>query len=133
VQRLLQLHAAPIIFSFHSFPRFQTSYDKPFPWNFTLHYNREPRVAEVFKDYFKTHHPDIFLGDNEPYDLTQLDTGGAVIHGESRGLPALLIEIPNDRMNKDEETDFWSDVIVGALKQAAYLYNPDSYQVPAAA
>lgn len=133
VNRLMDLHKTPIIFSFHSFPRFQTSYEKPFPWNFTLHYNKDHRIADVFKEYLQNNHPDISIGDNEPYNLKQLNTGGAVIHGENRGLPALLIEIPNDQMNKDAETDFWSDVICNALKEAARIYNPDSFDISAAA
>ena len=115
VDRLQKIHQMPVIFSFHSFPRHQTSYDKPFEWNFTLHYNEDERVANIFKDHFSTHFPDVKVGDNDPYNLKELKTGGVLIHGERRGLPYLLIEIPNDQMVENDEIDHWSNVVSDIL------------------
>lgn len=116
VDRLQNIHQTPIIFSFHSFPRHQTSYPEPFPWNFTLHYKKDERVAGIFKEHLAAHYPDVFVGDNEPYNLKELPGCGITIHGERRGLPNLLIEIPNDQMTNDEETTHWANIVTEILK-----------------
>lgn len=116
IKRLMAVHKAPALFSFHSFPRHQTSYDEPFPWNFTLHYNEDPRIADIFKEHLARHYPDVFVGDNEPYNLKALKTGGIIIHGESRGLPYLLIEVPSDQMENEDGVNYWSGVITDVLR-----------------
>ncbi len=115
LKRLMDKGVNPVLFSFHSFPRHQTGYAEPFPWNFTLHYNEDNRVAGIFKEYFREKRPDLLIGDNEPYDLTVYKTSGVIMHGESRGLPYLLIEIPNDQMTNEQAINHWSQLIADVL------------------
>mgnify|MGYP001548980298 CR=1 FL=1 len=115
IQRLMKLYKKPVVFSFHSFPRHQTSYDKPFPWNFTIHYHEDFGVAEVFRQFFKNNYPDVHLGDNEPYNLKEYPYIGTTLHGEEHGLPNLLIEIPNDQMLVPEDIEHWTKICTEVL------------------
>ena len=123
IQRLQQKYRQPVVFSMHSFPRHQTGYGAPFPWHFTLHYNNDERVANITRDYLQTHHPELYIGNNEPYDLKQLQTGGGIIHGEDNNLPNLLIEIPNDQMTSASDIQRWADICTNILNQVADTLN----------
>ena len=116
-KRLQKKYTQPVMFSMHSFPRHQTGYEAPFPWHFTLHYNSDERVANIVRDYLEKHHTDLHIGNNEPYDLKQLQTGGGIIHGEDNGLPNLLIEIPNDQMTTAEQVAYWADICTNILRE----------------
>ncbi len=116
VERLLKLYDRPIIFSFHSFPRRQTSFPAPFPFNFTIHYSEDYGVADVMRKFFAERYPEVILGDNDPYDIRSHAYIGTTIHGQDRGLPNMLIEIPNDQMRDEPSINKWSLICIEVIE-----------------
>ncbi len=111
IERLMEIYDKPAVFSFHSFPRHQTSYPEPFPWNFTIHHRNGLGLEDIALSFFQNNYPEVKIGNNDPYDLKSLpSTCGFMMHGEERGLPNLLIEVPNDQMRDPEGIEKWSNV-----------------------
>jgi predicted N-formylglutamate amidohydrolase len=117
IERLQGRYQNPAVFSFHSFPRHQTGYDEPFPWNFTIHYNKSYGLAEIMREFFSSKYPEVKFGDNDPYDLSKpKGLRSFMMHGQERGLANLLIEIPNDQMRDPDGIEHWTNICVEVLK-----------------
>jgi predicted N-formylglutamate amidohydrolase len=118
IERLLKIHKKPHVFAFHSFPRHQTGYDSPFPWQFTIHHNESYGLADHAREFFDRCYPDVKLGDNDPYDLKHENIkAGFILHGQKRGLSNLLIEIPNDQIRESADVSHWASVCAEFLAE----------------
>jgi len=59
------------------------------------------------------------VGDNQPYSPADGVYYTLHRHGESAGLPALMIEIRNDEITTPDEEQEWADVLAPLLSEAA--------------
>lgn len=121
VKRLQQIHPQPLFFSLHSYPRHERGLDEPYPWDFACLYNKDNRMAQIFMDHIRTEYPDVCVGDNQPYDLREYQTGSVYQHGELNNLPYLVIEVAIDRMQTPEDTEYWAKMIHECLTKSIQI------------
>jgi len=55
------------------------------------------------------------VGDNEPYRIDPEEDYTVPVHGDARGIPAVLIEVRNDLLANSEDIESWAGRIVGIL------------------
>ncbi|WP_428375667.1 N-formylglutamate amidohydrolase [Lichenicoccus sp.] len=91
-----------VLVALHSFTPQLGSPDRPTPggtaprpWHVGLLHNHDPRFALILRDLLRDE-GDLVVGDNEPYELSDLDDYTVPVHGEQRGLPQVEIEIRQD-------------------------------------
>lgn len=60
------------------------------------------------------------IGDNEPYRIDH-DDYTVPVHGDARGLPAVLIEVRHDLISTKAGAREWGERLSGCLRQAAML------------
>ena len=58
--------------------------------------------------------PDLVSGDNEPYRIDENDYA-IPVHGDQRGLPALLLELRHDLIKAPEDIGAWADRLAKLL------------------
>ena len=61
--------------------------------------------------------PGLCVGDNEPYHVTDAGDYSIPVHGERRGLPAVLIEIRQDGLASADATDGWAERIAAIYRE----------------
>lgn len=95
---------APIVFAVHSFTPIWRGV--PRPWQVTLLWDKDPRIAEPLIRHFGAD-PAITVGDNEPYDGC-LEGDTLYMHGTMRGLPHALVELRQDLIATREGARAWA-------------------------
>lgn len=111
----------PPIISIHSFtPRF-FNFQRPWQVGFLWTHNR--RLPGLMIDYFIR--ASYVTGDNQPYDHRILRGSAINRHGDERGLPNVLVEIRNDLISNDAESDVWAKNLADCLE--GILADPSIY------
>jgi predicted N-formylglutamate amidohydrolase len=62
--------------------------------------------------------PSMVVGANVPYAVTRDEDYTAPVHGDDRGLPAILVEIRNDLIRAPRDVSQWADWLAAALQAA---------------
>ncbi|MEQ9491287.1 MAG: N-formylglutamate amidohydrolase [Alphaproteobacteria bacterium] len=107
----------PAVISLHSFtPKLETERTHR-PWDITLLYNRDARIAESLEQLLRKAMPSINLAHNKPYTVADSTDYTIPVHGEQRGLPNVLIEIRNDHLLTETGQRFWAAMLSNALQQ----------------
>lgn len=116
---------APGLISLHSFtPSLKGG--TPRPWHVGTLWHHDPRLAGPFMSRLAEAHPELCIGDNQPYAGAEL--GYTVdAHGESAGLPCLGLEIRQDGLTGEADQEAWADRLFHAL--SAVLADSTLYQV----
>lgn len=65
------------------------------PWHCGVLYHRDARLAHALRDALLTE-GDLVVGDNQPYAVSDTSDYAIPVHGESRGLPHVELEIRQD-------------------------------------
>ena len=102
-----------VLVSMHSFTP-QMNGEKR-PWEIGFLYGRDDSLARLLMDWLKAERPDLHIGDNEPYQVRTGVDYTVPVHGEARGLYAVLIELRNDEINNQIGLEFWSAMLSTAL------------------
>ena len=104
-----------VLISVHSFtPVFLES---PRAWDAGVLYHRDARLAHALLDVLRSD-PELVVGDNEPYAVSD-DTDYAIPeYGERRGLPHVEIEIRQDLIADEKGQNAWAARLADALTQA---------------
>ncbi len=84
-------------------------------------YNRDRRFAGLVFDSLRSE-PDLVIGDNEPYFVSDETDYTIPRHGEARGLPHVEIEIRQDLITDDAGQDEWARRLIRVLKQAEHSF-----------
>ncbi len=87
------------------------------PWHIGLLYNRDPRIAELFKELLAAE-PALVVGDNEPYAVSDESDYTVPVHGERRGIPHIEVEIRHDLIETPEDQSEWAERLDGWLTAA---------------
>jgi predicted N-formylglutamate amidohydrolase len=84
---------AAILVAVHSFTPVYTGVSRP--WQIGLLSARDRRFAEALLPLLRAE-PDLAVGDNEPYDVSDETDYTIPVHGERRGIPHVGLEIRQD-------------------------------------
>lgn len=104
-----------ILVALHSFtPRFK-DVDRPF--HAGILYGRDQRVASVMLRQLRRE-PELVIGDNEPYAVSDDTDYTVVMHGERRGLAHVEIEVRQDLLSDKIGQDAWAARLATALEQS---------------
>ncbi|HTV77170.1 MAG TPA: N-formylglutamate amidohydrolase [Steroidobacteraceae bacterium] len=80
-------------------------------------YNRDPRFARLVLAVLRRE-PQLIIGDNEPYFVSDATDYTIPVHGERRGLPHAEIEIRQDMIGEETGQGLWAQRIIRALQDA---------------
>lgn len=121
VKRLLDTRAEPdrtVLVTIHSFtPRLlETGRDRP--WELGLLYMRDDRFARRLMPAIQARRPRLAAAFNEPYRGSELSDYAIPVHGESRGIEHVLIEIRNDLIASREGQGEWAAFLADAIRDA---------------
>ena len=85
------------------------------PWHLGLLYNRDDTLAHRLMPHLAKRAPDLNLVFNEPYSVDDYTDYTIPVHGETRGLPHVLLEIRNTEIRDDAGQAYWAGLLSDAL------------------
>ncbi|HWK36965.1 MAG TPA: N-formylglutamate amidohydrolase [Sphingomonas sp.] len=88
------------------------------PWHAGILFGRaaalgERLVARLAAD------ASLHIGVNQPYSVSRQEDYAILVHGDDRGIPAVLIEIRNDELADDAQIDAWARRLAAILAPEA--------------
>jgi predicted N-formylglutamate amidohydrolase len=87
------------------------------PWHLGLLYNRDARLARILEGLM-AEDPDLCIGDNRPYAISDETDYTIPVHGERRGIPHIEIEIRHDLIETADGQRRWAERLEGWLTTA---------------
>lgn len=110
-----QQNGVPTIFvALHSFtPILRT----PRPWHVGILYQRDARLAHVLLKQLRAE-PELCVGDNEPYRVTDTSDYSVIVHGERRKLLHVELEIRQDLIANGSGQRTWAERFSAHLRRA---------------
>ncbi|MDP3553682.1 N-formylglutamate amidohydrolase [Methylocystis sp.] len=87
------------------------------PWHAGVLYNRDARFADLLIASLRRE-DGLFVGDNEPYSVTDESDYTIPVHGERRGLLHVEVEIRQDLIAGDSGQRAWGALLARLLPQA---------------
>ena len=88
------------------------------PWHVAVLFNRDRRLAHALAELLRAE-GDLMVGENEPYQVSDLTDYTVPVHGERRGLPHVEIEIRQDLITDPVGQREWA-ARLARLLPAAY-------------
>lgn len=79
------------------------------PWNIGITYGRDRRLAGRLIEELRRGWPEIHVGDNLPYAVSDSGDYGMPVYGERRGLLHVLIELRQDGVVDEAGQALWAD------------------------
>lgn len=104
---------APALVAIHSFTPEMSGFARP--WQVGILWNRDPRLALPVMERLRTAHPDLCVGDNEPYSGREVGFTMET-HAGAAGLPHVEFEIRQDQLISEADYDHWANIIADTLK-----------------
>ena len=104
-----------IIVSLHSFTPVYAGI--PRPWQAAVLYNRHPDLSLAMLKLLEAE-GNLFVGNNEPYSVSDETDYSIPVHGEQRGLSHLTIEIRQDLLADNAGQIKWAQLLARLLPQA---------------
>ena len=87
------------------------------PWHVAVLFNRDPRLAHPLAKLLRAE-GNLFVGENEPYAVSDLTDYTVPVHGERRGLPHVEIEIRQDQIAEPAGQTAWAERLARLLPAA---------------
>jgi predicted N-formylglutamate amidohydrolase len=87
------------------------------PWHAGVLYHRDRRLARIMLDLLRAQ-PDLVIGDNQPYAITDDSDYTVPVHGEQRGIPHVELEIRQDLIADAAGQRSWADLLSRLLPEA---------------
>ena len=87
------------------------------PWHVAVLFNRDPRLAHALAELLRAEGA-FFVGENEPYAVSDLTDYTVPVHGERRGLPHVEIEIRQDLIAEPAGQREWAERLARLLPAA---------------
>ena len=110
-----------VLIAMHSFtPRFD---GVARPWHVGLLYNRDTRLAHALLPLLRKD-PELVVGDNEPYAVSDLSDYGVVEYGERLGHPHVEIEVRQDLLSDERGQAEWAERFRALLPAACRAFQP---------
>jgi predicted N-formylglutamate amidohydrolase len=112
--------AQPTVFiAMHSFT--PTFHGVSRPWHVGVLYNRDRRLAHAVLELLRRD-PELVVGDNEPYAVSDLGDYGVVEYGEGLGNPHVELEVRQDLLRDERGQTEWAKRFAELLPQARALF-----------
>ena len=106
-------HRPNLLFSIHSFTPVLDN--KPRPWHIGISHGRDRRLAALMLSTL-AQDTSIVIGDNQPYPIEDEFDYTLPVHGESRGLLNIMIEIRQDGIRTTAGTAAWAARLAEAYR-----------------
>lgn len=113
IAHLWRMGAAPALISVHSFTPCMSN-GRPRPWHVGVLWNRDPRLAVPLMARLREH-PDLVVGDNEPYSGREVNYS-IDTHAGAAGLPNVAIEVRQDLISDAAGVRRWTGLLADALE-----------------
>ena len=84
------------------------------PWHIGVLYERDRRYAGILLDLLGRE-PDLVVGDNQPYFMTDEKDYSVPVHGERRGIPHVELEVRQDLVAEESGQAEWADRLARVL------------------
>ncbi len=81
-------------------------------------YNRDDRLPRIMLELLGEE-PDLTVGDNEPYRISDATDYTIPVHGEGRGVVHVEIEVRHDGIESAHGREQWAARLARALERAA--------------
>ncbi len=91
------------------------------PWHVGVLYNRDARLAHALLELLRRD-PELMVGDNEPYAVSDLSDYGVVEYGERLGNPHVEIEIRQDLLRDELAQATWAKRFAALLPAARAMF-----------
>ena len=116
----------PVVLAIHSLTPEMDGVKRP--WHISILWNREEKIAKQIVREIRNLHPDLLVGENEPYTLFSDRFPGSTIwrHAEERNLPYIFVEFRQDLIDTKEKAVAWANKLLEAMRQV--LENPATFQ-----
>lgn len=118
IEAALSARQKPVLISVHSFSGVIGGVRRP--WDIGVMWYKDQRIALPMMEALRKNHPDLVIGDNEPYSLQDGKSWDwnytTRIHAEQKGLPNLLIEFSQTRLDTPENARKMAEITAAALK-----------------
>ena len=123
--RRLETQPTQLVVGIHSFTPVLAGRARP--WELGLIYNQDRRLARWLASQMvdQSANDRITLGLNEPYSPDDRVYHTLERHGERRGLPCLMIEVPNDSLTAASPRAVWAARMANALTASLGALAPE--------
>ncbi|EGD79719.1 N-formylglutamate amidohydrolase [Salpingoeca rosetta] len=110
----------PVIFSIHSMTPKLKVVGEHRPWEVSVLWHSDRSVADALLEYLCKREDEhgYCVGNNEPYSGKLIPGYTTPTHGLARGLPHVIIEIRNDKLQDEESAAYIVDLLAGAFEHA---------------
>ena len=106
-----------ILVALHSFTPYYAGWGAR-PWHIGILYNRDDRLPRIMLELLGAE-PDLTVGDNEPYKISDETDYTIPVHGERRGVVHVEIEVRHDEIETRDNQLAWAERLVHFLRHAA--------------
>ncbi len=113
---LLDNPARKLTLAIHSFTPVLADIARP--WDISFLFRHDSRTSQRMAAHVGADQPDLIIGMNQPYFVSDQSDWFVPRHGEGRGLAHSLVEIRNDHLLDESGQVFWA----GILSRAATRY-----------
>ena len=116
VEGFVKKGRTPVLVAVHSFTPEMDGVRRP--WHISILWNKEEKIAKQVVRALRRNHPDLLVGENEPYSLLDERFAGSTIcrHAEERNLPYVFVEFRQDLVDTREKAVRWADIFLQALQ-----------------
>lgn len=116
VDRIVKKGRVPVIISIHSFTPAMDGVRRP--WHISLLWNKEKELARRIVQNIRRRHPDVLVGENQPYTLMGERFAGSTVHrhAEERGLPYIFVEFRQDLIATPQKATYWANLFLEAIR-----------------
>ena len=125
LDRFVSKRQVPLLLAIHSFTPEMDGAKRP--WHVSLLWNREEKIAKQVVKAIRKNHPDLLVGENQPYTLSGERFTGSTVwrHAEERGLPYVFVEFRQDLVDTKAKAVYWAEIFLQALRPV--LESPETY------
>jgi predicted N-formylglutamate amidohydrolase len=106
-----------LLVALHSFTPVYKSSSRP--WHIGILYHRDDRAAKLMLNLLRQE-DGLVVGDNEPYSVSDETDYSVPIHGETRGLPHVEIELRQDLIGDEAGQRSWAQRLCRILPAVWY-------------
>ena len=116
LDRRLHVGQNTIYVAMHSFTPVMRGFQRP--WHLGVLYQRDPRLAKRMLELFRAE-PNIVVGENEPYRVSDRTDYSVVTYGEQRGIRHVELEVRQDLIDSEAGQSEWAERIARVLSVAS--------------
>lgn len=101
------------IFAIHSFTPVMQGVARP--WDIGFLFRKDEMTSRALENYFHRAAPDLKVGMQQPYQISDASDWFVPMHGESNGIAHSLIEVRNDHLSHPAGIARFADLLAGAI------------------